>query len=62
MSCNRVVSITQKDLSVTNASLATLVTQVEDDMMTANPVLVHTQRRLDGKDIKPVYIIYNNLI
>lgn len=56
MSCDRVVSITQKDLSVTNASQATLVTQVEDDMTTANPVLVHTQRRLDGKDIKLVYI------
>lgn len=33
---------------MTNASLDTLVTQVKDDMMTANPVLVHTQRRLDG--------------
>lgn len=62
MSCGRAVNITQKDLSVTNASLATLVTQVEDDMMTANPVLVHTQRRLDGKDIKPVYIIIYNTI
>lgn len=55
MSCDRVVSITQKDLSVTNASLDTLVTQVKDDMMTANPVLVHTQRRLDGKEIQPMY-------
>lgn len=49
MSYDRGVSTTQKGPSVTNASLATLVTQVEDDTMTANPVLVRTQRHLAGK-------------